>query len=69
MARTQARHTQQQQSVPSTVLLLLAGLFSCTSLTGCLLIGGSSRGGFFIFPGSLGLIVLIVIIALVLRRR
>ncbi len=49
--------------------VLLAGLLVSGALTGCLLIGGSSRGGFFIFPGSLGLIFLIVVIALVLRRR
>ena len=51
------------------VLVMLAGLVLSATLSGCLLIGGSSRGGFFIFPGSLGLIFLIVVVALVLRRR
>ena len=52
-----------------SVLVLLAGLCAALSLTGCLMVGGSSRGGFFIFPGGLGLVVIIVVIALLLRRR
>lgn len=49
--------------------LLLACALATFPLTGCLVLGGSSRGGFFIFPGSLGLIVLIVIVGLIFRRR
>ncbi len=51
------------------LLLLLAGFLIATSLSGCLVLGGSSRGGFFIFPGGLGLVVLILVVALLLRRR
>ncbi len=50
-------------------LLLLMGLVATCTVSGCLMVGGSSRGGFFIFPGSVGLIVIIAIVALVLRRR
>ena len=39
------------------------------TLTGCLMIGGSSRGGFFIWPGSIGLLVIILIVSMLLRRR
>ena len=50
-------------------LLVLLSALTTVPLSGCLVVGGSSRGGFFIFPGSLGLIVLIVIVGLILRRR
>ena len=49
-------------------LFLALSLVSCASLTGCFVVGGSSRGGFFIWPGSIGLIV-IVLLFLLLRRR
>lgn len=57
--------TQQLRSL----LVLLAGFGATGSLSGCLMVGGSSRGGFFIFPGGLGLLVIIVVVALLLRRR
>lgn len=47
-------------------LCLLAGL---GSLTGCVVVGASSRGGFFVWPGGVGLVVLILLVLLVLRRR
>jgi hypothetical protein len=56
--------------LPSTVSLakLAVLLLSCTTLTGCLVAGVSSSGHFFIFP-SIGVIVLIIIVLLVMRRR
>lgn len=40
------------------------------SQSGCLVVGGySSRGGWFIWPGSLGLVVLFVLLYLLLGRR
>ena len=50
---------------------MLLALLSCgtLSLTGCVIAGVSSGGGFFIWPGSLGLLVLILIAVFVLRRR
>jgi hypothetical protein len=44
-------------------------LWICASMTGCLVVGGSSRGGFFIWPGSLGLLVVLVLIFALMRRR
>ena len=44
-------------------------LWVCASLTGCLVVGGSSSGGFFIWPGSLGLLVVVVLIFALMRRR
>ena len=52
-----------------TGLLLSAALIAAGSLTGCVVVGGSSRGGFFIWPGGLGLVVLILLVLFVLRRR
>ena len=52
-----------------TVLVILSALVASSTLTGCLVIGGSSRGGFFIWPGSIGLLVIILIVSLLLRRR
>lgn len=49
--------------------LLLAGLAASLPLTGCLIMGYSSRGGGFIFPGGLGLIVMLVVLYLLMRRR
>lgn len=49
--------------------VLLPCLLLSSTLTGCLVLGGSSRGGFFIFPGSVGLILLILVVGLILRRR
>ncbi len=43
-------------------------LWCLASLTGCLVMGASSNGGFFIWPGSLGLLVLLAILFFVFRR-
>ncbi len=56
-------------SISRFFAVLLPCLLLSSTLTGCLVLGGSSRGGFFIFPGSVGLILLILVVALVLRRR
>lgn len=42
---------------------------ACLPLSGCMVVGYSSRGGGFIFPGGLGLIVMLVVLFLLLRRR
>ena len=62
-----ARHSARDLTAQGT--LAAASLLFLSTLTGCLMIGGSSRGGFFIFPGGIGLVVIIVIVALLLRRR
>ncbi len=50
-------------------LSAVAGLLSLVSLSGCVMVGASSRGGFFVWPGGLGLVVLILLVLFVLRRR
>jgi hypothetical protein len=36
---------------------------------GCVMVGYSSRGGWFFWPGGLGLLVFVVLALLLLRRR
>ena len=38
-------------------------------LSGCLLAGYSSGGGWFIWPGSLGFLVVVLVIIILMRRR
>lgn len=40
-----------------------------TMLTGCIVAGYSSRGGGFIWPGGLGMVVMIFVVLYLLRRR
>lgn len=49
----------------------MLALLSCgaLSLTGCVIAGVSSGGGFFIWPGSIGLLVIILIAVFGLRRK
>lgn len=58
-----------EKSRASAFAACCVGLLLSFGFTGCVVVGASSRGGFFIWPGGLGLIVLIVLIALLLRRR
>ena len=60
---------QKQRKISGNILLLVAALVASGTLTGCLMIGGTSRGGFFIWPGSLGLLVILLIVSLLIRRR
>jgi hypothetical protein len=48
------------------LVLLLSGQLALSSCVG---VGYSSRGGWFVWPGGLGLLVVIVVIVLLLRRR
>lgn len=50
-------------------VLLMGALAAFVSLNGCMVVGYSSRGGGFIFPGGLGLLVMVVVLWLLLRRR
>ena len=48
---------------------LMAGFFSLTLLSGCLVAGVSSSGGAFVWPGGLGLIVVVLLVVFLLLRR
>ena len=47
----------------------LAVLAIAGSLNGCLAVGYTSGGGWFIWPGGLGLALLVLLVLLLLRRR
>ena len=51
------------------MVLLVSGLGACSALSGCVMVGYSSGGGFFIWPGSIGLLVLLGILWLIFSRR
>ncbi len=61
--------SKHQRLFARFALTLLFSLAAASMLTGCLMIGASSRGGFFIWPGSLGLLAVLVVLGLLLRRR
>ena len=51
------------------VLSLVTLALTATSLSGCLVAGYSSSGGGFIWPGGLGLIVILLLAFFFLRGR
>ncbi len=57
------------RSIVRWICMFAAGFFSLTMLTGCLVAGVSSNGGAFLWPGGLGLVVVIVLGLFLLRRR
>ena len=59
-------YRSRSHTLTITVLSLLITL----PLTGCLLVGGySSRGGWFIWPGSFSFILVLLILFFLLRSR
>lgn len=69
----QAQHpTRRPAPTPvhgaTRLLYLTLCLLAATGLSGCIMVGASSRGGFFLWPGGLGL-VLMILLFLLLRRR
>ena len=51
------------------LFIVLIGSGTSVALSGCLVVGRSSRGGWFIWPGSLGFLLVILIIFFLMRRR
>ena len=49
--------------------LLLATLLASTALIGCIVAGASSSSGWFIWPGGLGLVVIVLLAIFFLRGR
>jgi hypothetical protein len=63
MKRTKGRHLVATFGLPLAVSWMLA------CLSGCLVVGYSSSGGAFIWPGGLGFLVLLAILYFFLRGR
>lgn len=53
----------------STLGLPLAASCLVLGLSGCLIVGYSSRGGAFIWPGGIGFIIMLLILFFLLRAR
>jgi len=51
------------------ILLAAVTLLSVLTQSSCMAVGYSSGGGWFIWPGGLGLLVLIIVVVLLVRRR
>ena len=49
-------------------LILASSLVLCTTLTGCLVFGYTSSGGWFIWPGSISVILAILLLVWLMRR-
>ena len=49
--------------------ILATGLALPGTLTGCVAVGYSSRGGWFFWPRELTVVVVILVVVLLLRRR
>ena len=63
-------HRNEVRKAIRSVCLLTAAFASCSMLSGCLIAGYSSSGAGFIWPGGLGLIVMLgLLLWLILRQR
>jgi hypothetical protein len=51
-----------------TALILTAGAVLCVALCGCLVAGYSSQGGWWVWPGSLVVTLVFVLVWLLTRR-
>ncbi len=55
-------------ALANTVGVAVGALFLCCTLTGCLVAGYSSGGGFWVWPGSV-VLTLLVLLFLFMRGR
>jgi protein-S-isoprenylcysteine O-methyltransferase Ste14 len=55
--------------IAKTVAMAGVLLVVTSMLSGCVAVGYSSGGGWFIWPGGLGLLLVVVLIVMLLRRR
>jgi hypothetical protein len=56
-------------SVSTKLATLFAASVATLGLSGCLVAGYSSGGGWFVWPGSLGLLVIVLLVVFLMRRR
>ncbi len=49
--------------------LILSGVGLAWLLTGCVAVGYSSRGGWFVWPGGFGLLLIVLLVLFLLRGR
>jgi hypothetical protein len=56
-------------TTPRTLVLAAAVLLLSAPLTGCIAVGYSTHGGWFIWPGSLSLLLILLLVLYATRRR
>jgi hypothetical protein len=56
------------KTTATKLTILIAALAACSALSGCMVVGYSSGGGFFVWPG-VGLLVVLLVLWLLLRGR
>ena len=52
-----------------TVLILTVGLWLCAGLSGCLVVGYASGEGWWVWPGSIVVTLLVLLLMLLFNRR
>ena len=57
------------EKIVARVGLGAAALLGLSALTGCVAVGYSTGGGWFVWPGGLGLLLLLLLLFFVLRGR
>ncbi len=60
---------KQAQQRYQALVLACCGLAGSSLLSGCLVVGYSSRGGAFVWPGGIGLLLLLLLLWFLFRGR
>lgn len=68
MAKSKLKDVEIRTSNLTTKLLAFLVSLLAVTQTACIAVGYSSRGGWFMWPGGLGLLVILALIFLFLRR-
>jgi hypothetical protein len=58
-----------RDSLLHRIALAAGGLLACITLDGCIIIGSSRHGGFFLWPRGFGLLILVIIVIALMRPR
>jgi protein-S-isoprenylcysteine O-methyltransferase Ste14 len=63
------KQMRSRRSLAAAVAMACGWLMVASLLSGCVAVGYSSGGGWFIWPGGLGLLLVVVVIVVLLLRR
>ncbi len=57
------------KTLPSSLSIALLSLLTAPALSGCLVAGYRSGGGWFVWPGSFGFLIVLLLLFFFLRGR
>ncbi len=57
------------KTLPSSLSIALLSLLAAPALSGCLVAGYRSGGGWFVWPGSFGFLIVLLLLFFFLRGR